>query len=250
MTFSPPSWPESNEVLDVQFDFGFELDELLFLVPEDPLATPPSVVSRASAEGAAATAATAACELRAPPHAPTLTIENDPGFRAFLVQHGLAEPEPAAPPPPVVERTRNFGVQTVDPRVIAPLDYITYRQSFDTLVAANFMGLLVRASTSMTATAIADRTGILLGLRASDQPSWDALYRMAVTALVVERQLQARLAELLAASTIDPTGSVALASVLVEMRARQRRPWVIDNLPQPGDNLTPAIMPPGDNIEY
>ena len=172
----------------------------------------------------------------------------DDDFRSFLSQHGLIQQETVVSASPVVELRREVAVQTVDPRVIAPSDYVTYRQSFDTLVAASHMALLVRASTSMSATGIADQTAVRLGLAASDQPSWDALYRMAVTAVVVERHLQVRLAELLAASAVDPSGSLAVASVLLEMQARQRRPWVVDELPQPGDSREQfAIMPPDND---
>ena len=73
----------------------------------------------------------------------------------------------------------------------------------------------------------------------------DALYRMAVTAVVVERQLQVRLAEILAASATDRSGALAIAGVLVDIQARQRRPLDIGDLPQPGDSPELfAIMPP------
>jgi len=155
-----------------------------------------------------------------------------------------------APSPRVPNPTADAQVQTTDPRVIAPMEYITYRQSFDTLVAANHMALMVRASTSIDATTIADQTAIRLGLAASDQPSWDALYRMAITAVVVERHLQLRLAEMLAASTHDRTGTLAVASVLIEMQARQHRPFDVVDLPQPGDShVLPALLAPDDVVQ-
>ena len=162
---------------------------------------------------------------------------------------GLPIDSLVAPSPRASRPSADAQVQTTDPRVIAPTDYITYRQSFDTLVAANHIALLVRASTSVDATAIADQTAIRLGIAASDQPSWDALYRMAITAVVVERHLQLRLAEMLAASTADRSGTLAVASVLIEMQARQRRPWDVADLPQPGDShVLPALLPPDDVI--
>ena len=175
---------------------------------------------------------------------PALDPVADAGLRRFLQSRGLAPPD-VADAAVVVERFRDVEVQTVDPRIISPSEFITYRQSFDTLTAANHMALLVRGCSSMDATALADQTAIRLGLPASDRPSWDALYRMAVTSIVVERHLQARLGELLAASTVDPSGGLAIASVLVEMQARQRRPWDLGELPQPGDSPELfAIMPP------
>jgi len=132
-------------------------------------------------------------------------------------------------------------MQTIDPRAIAPDQYITYRQTFCTLDAASHMATLLRASTSLDAIALADRTARRLALPPSDQPSWDALYRMAITAIIVERQLQHRLAEILAAAA-DPTGALAVASILIEMSTRQRRPWDTIDLPQQGDEPNrPAI---------
>ena len=59
---------------------------------------------------------------------------------------------------------------------------------------------------------------------------------MAITAIIVERQLQHQLAEILAVTaTADPTGALAVASILIELSTRQRRPWDIANQPQPGD---------------
>jgi len=134
-------------------------------------------------------------------------------------------------------------MQTIDPRAIAPDQYITYRQTFCTLDAASHMATLLRASTSLDAIALADRTARILALPPSDQPSWDAPYRMAITAIIVERQLQHRLAEILAATAAaDPTGALAVASILIEMSTRQRRPWDIVDLPQQGDEPNrPAI---------
>jgi hypothetical protein len=74
----------------------------------------------------------------------------------------------------------------MDPRVISPTEFFVYHQPFDSLVAATHMALLVRGCTSVDATTLADQTAIRLGLSFSDQPSWDALYRMAVTAIMVE----------------------------------------------------------------
>lgn len=175
---------------------------------------------------------------------PTLHPVADAGLRRFLQSRGLAPPD-VADAAVVEERFRDVAVQTVDPRIISPSEYIAYRQSFDTLTAATHMALLVRGCTSLDATALADQTAIRLGLPVSDRPSWDALYRMAVTSIVVERHLQVRLGEILAASTVDPSGGLAIASVLVDMLARQRRPWDLGELPQPGDSPELfAIMPP------
>ena len=175
---------------------------------------------------------------------PPLDISADVGFRNFLRARGLAPADTAVEAPVVQETHRNMGVQTVDPRIISPSEFIVYRQSFDTLVAATHMALLLRGCTSLDATALADQTAIRLGLPPSDQPSWDALYRMAVTAVIVERHLQVRLAEILAASTVDQSGGLAIAGVLLEMQARQRRPLDVDEMPQPGDYPELfAIMP-------
>ena len=121
---------------------------------------------------------------------PVLVPASDAGFRSFLQSRGLVQPDVTADTVAVEERSRDVAVQTVDPRIISPSEFIIYRQSFDTLTAATHMALLVRGCISMDATALADLTAIRLGLPASDLPSWDALYRMAVTAAVVERQLQ------------------------------------------------------------
>ena len=176
---------------------------------------------------------------------PVLDPASDAGFRSFLQSRGLVQPDVTADTVAVEERSRDVAVQTVDPRIISPSEFIIYRQSFDTLTAATHMALLVRGCTSMDAITLADQTVIRLGLPASDQPSWDALYRMAVTAVVVERQLQVRLAEILAASATDRSGALAIAGVLVDIQARQRRPLDIGDLPQPGDSPELfAIMPP------
>jgi hypothetical protein len=71
---------------------------------------------------------------------------------------------------------------------------------------------------------------------------------MAVTAVVVERHLQVRLAEIMAASTVDRSGALAISSILVDIQARQRRPLDVGELPQPGDSPEQfAIMPPNDD---
>ena len=54
-----------------------------------------------------------------------------------------------------------------------------------------------------------------------------------------------RLVEILAASATDRSGALAIAGVLVDIQARQRRPLDIGDLPQPGDSPELfAIMPP------
>jgi len=205
----------------------------------DSSVTPPSVTAASvSAEAAVGSLLDLSA---APPNS------GDIGFHHFLRMRGLAPSTATVRDPTPTEVHRDMGTQTTDPRVISPLEYVTYRQSFDSLTAATHMALLIRAATSIDATTIADQTAIRLGLSASDQPSWDALYRMAITAIVVERHLQVRLAEILAASSVDSSGALAIAGVLVDMQARQRRPWDTSELPQPGDSHELfAIMPPDD----
>jgi len=53
--------------------------------------------------------------------------------------------------------------------------------------------------------------------------------------VVVERHLQARLTEVLAASVSDPTGGLAIAGILLEMWQRNRRPFDAADFPQLGD---------------
>lgn len=181
------------------------------------------------------------------PPVPVPVTPSDSGFLDFLRSRGLAPPETAVLVA-AEDKLRDAEVQTIDPRIISPAEFITYRQSFDTFTAANHMALVVRGCTSMDATSLADQTAIRLGLPPSDQPSWDALYRTAVTTVVVERHLQVRLAEILAASTVDRSGALAISSILVEMQARQRRPLDVGELPQPGDSPEQfAIMPPSDD---
>ena len=215
-------------------------DPLVVLPPADVTVPPPVVYS---VTGAEATVGLPIDSLVPPPTYATYLNHSEAEATLGRIESVVA------PPPRASRSSADAQVQTSDPRVIAPTDYITYRQSFDTLVAANHIALLVRASTSVDATAIADQTAIRLGIAASDQPSWDALHRMAITAVVVERHLQLRLAEMLAASTADRTGTLAVASVLIEMQARQRRPWDVADLPQPGDShVLPALLPPDDVI--
>lgn len=240
--YSPISWG-ADDIQDSRPDTPIDFDNdpegynpYAFLDELDPVE---SVVS-SRAEAAMGHGQLPVDPVVAPP-------SSDSGFLDFLRSHGLAPPETSVPVA-AEDKFRNAEVQTIDPRIISPSEFITYRQSFDTLTAANHMALLVRGCTSMDATSLADQTAIRLGLPPSDQPSWDALYRMAVTAVVVERHLQVRLAEILAASTVDRSGALAISSILVEIQARQRRPLDVGELPQPGDSPEQfAIMPPSDD---
>jgi hypothetical protein len=51
---------------------------------------------------------------------------------------------------------------------------------------------------------------------------------------LMERHLQVRLAEILADSTVESTGALAISSILVGIRACQRRPFDVGELPQHG----------------
>lgn len=168
----------------------------------------------------------------------TPTIPDHQAFHAWLQQWGLADPTPPAARATTLEpdRVHHVGVQTTDPRIIAPGEFITYRQSFSTFRAATFIGTILTSSTSLDAVAIADRAAAWLGLARDDQPAWDAIYRMAVMAVVAERHLRLRLGEMMAVTArIDPSGALSIAGVLNELALRQSRPWDMSDLPESGD---------------
>jgi hypothetical protein len=176
--------------------------------------------------------------------------QDDEAFHAWLQQRGLTDSMSptacAATPEP--DRFHHVGVQTTDPRIIAPGEYITYRQSFSTFRAATFIGTILTSSTSLDAVAIADRAAAWLGLAHDDQLAWDAVYRMVVMAVVTERHLRLHLSEMMAATTrIDLSGTLSISGVLNELALRQSRQWDMNDLPEPGD--VPGRLAIDDAVE-
>ena len=101
-----------------------------------------------------------------PPHSNAATATSTTGtdstsLSAWLESRGLATPPSTLPVRLILprEQVRDVGVQMTDPRVIAPEQYITYRQTWTcTLDAASHLTTLLTVSTSLDAKGLANQT--------------------------------------------------------------------------------------------